>query len=80
MTRWRKMAALTGALACAAGLAPLAVPSPAGALTGPQVVASGLDNPRGITLGPDGTLYVAEAGRGGSGVRQSPFPPVRICP
>ena len=31
-----------------------------------QVVASGLDNPRGITLGPDGALYVAEAGRGGT--------------
>jgi len=60
-------AAFTGVLACAAAVAPLAMPSPAGALTGPQVVASGLDNPRGITLGPDGTLYVAEAGRGGSG-------------
>lgn len=31
------------------------------------VVMSGLDNPRGLTLGGDGSLYVAEAGRGGSG-------------
>ena len=29
------------------------------------VVASGLDNPRGLNFGPDGFLYVAEAGRGG---------------
>ena len=31
-----------------------------------SVVASGLNNPRGITLGPDGALYVAEAGTGGT--------------
>jgi hypothetical protein len=33
----------------------------------PTPVATGLDNPRGLTFGSDGTLYVAEAGRGGSG-------------
>lgn len=31
------------------------------------VVATGLDNPRGLAFGSDGALYVAEAGRGGSG-------------
>jgi hypothetical protein len=31
-----------------------------------KVVASGLDNPRRITFGPDGALYIAEAGTGGS--------------
>lgn len=32
-----------------------------------EVVASGLDNPKGLNFGPDGSLYVAEAGRGGDG-------------
>ena len=32
-----------------------------------EVVASGLDQPRGLNFGPDGALYVAEAGRGGKG-------------
>lgn len=31
------------------------------------VVMSGLDNPRGLAFGPEGALYVAEAGRGGAG-------------
>jgi hypothetical protein len=31
-----------------------------------QTVMTGLDNPRGLALGPDGSLYVAEAGRGGT--------------
>ncbi|MEK6208472.1 MAG: ScyD/ScyE family protein [Chloroflexota bacterium] len=45
----------------------------AGALTAPAaassvtVVASGLDNPRGVAIGPNGAIYVAEAGRGGAG-------------
>ena len=32
-----------------------------------EVVASGLDNPRGLAFGPWGGLYVAEAGQGGEG-------------
>jgi uncharacterized cupredoxin-like copper-binding protein/glucose/arabinose dehydrogenase len=37
-------------------------PIPAGC----TVIASGLYNPRGIALGPDGTVYVAESGDGGT--------------
>jgi hypothetical protein len=33
---------------------------------GHTVVATGLANPRGITIGRDGKVYVAESGRGGS--------------
>jgi len=32
-----------------------------------RVIADGLDNPRGIGIGPDGGVYVAEAGSGGAG-------------
>jgi hypothetical protein len=41
----------------------------AGAAAAPtvSVVMSGLDNPRGLDFGPEGALYVAEAGRGGAG-------------
>jgi hypothetical protein len=33
----------------------------------PEVVASGLDNPRDLDVDASGTVYVTEAGRGGSG-------------
>lgn len=32
-----------------------------------ETVLSGLDNPRGLAFGPEGALYVVEAGRGGAG-------------
>jgi hypothetical protein len=34
-----------------------------------SVIMTGLDNPRGLALGPDGGIYVAEAGRGGTGTQ-----------
>jgi glucose/arabinose dehydrogenase len=39
--------------------------------------ATGLTNPRGLTFGPDGNLYVAEAGTGGS---QTPADIDPSCP
>ena len=42
-------------------------PHRARAVTTWQVIASGLDNPRGLTFLADGALYVAEAGEGGPG-------------
>lgn len=42
----------------------------------PQVIATGLDNPRGVSFAPNGALYVAEAGSGGSGpCTQNPTDP-----
>ena len=38
-----------------------------GAQAAPLPVMTGLDNPRGLAFGPEGGLYVAEAGRGGGG-------------
>jgi hypothetical protein len=46
--------------------AALAVASGAAAAS-VTTVMTGLDNPRGLAFGPEGALYVAEAGRGGAG-------------
>jgi len=64
-----KLTRKLGAVALAAVLT-LGPAGPAGANQGtraPKVVGHGLDNPRGLTWGPDDTLLVAEAGRGGQG-------------
>ena len=37
-------------------------------VTSVSVYASGLNNPRGLAFGPDGHLYVAEGGVGGTGM------------
>lgn len=44
-----------------------------------EVVASGLDNPRGMTLGPENEVYVAEAGRGGDGPCVQSNEPRYVC-
>src|ERR1700692_3567619 len=48
------------------GLTLLALAAAAFAQANFSVYASGLNGPRGLKFGPDGALYVAEAGRGGS--------------
>lgn len=46
--------------------------SPAGAQNyAARTVASGLNSPRGVTIGPDGALYIAESGVPGSGLSAS---------
>lgn len=54
-------------LTVAVGAAVACASAPAAFAKDPAVVTSGLDNPRGLTIGPDGDLFVAEAGKGGSG-------------
>jgi len=61
---WRRVSAAVtgGAIICAAAMVTGTHAQPI-----VTVVMSGLDNPRGLAFGPEGALYVAEAGRGGDG-------------
>ena len=59
------LAALITAISAALGFALHSESVSAGGPT--TVIATGLNNPRGIDIGPDGSLFVAEAGVGGSG-------------
>ncbi len=66
---WRltAMVATAWMLAALVGLTLVLAPGSASAQVNISIVMSGLDNPRGLAFGPDGGLYVAEAGRGGTG-------------
>jgi hypothetical protein len=67
MIKWRR--ALQIGAATAVMLGPVAGFSATTASATPKpsfsVVASGFDNPRGLAIGEDGKIYVAEAGKGG---------------
>ena len=75
MTLTRQTARIIRGIAAAAAVALVATISPPiTAQSSLLVVASGLDNPRGLSFGPDGALYVAEAGRGGTSTLCAPAP------
>ena len=75
---FRRFMIIGTALVTAVSLAVLPV-VPAAAHGSPwRVIASGLDSPRGLGFAPNGTLYVAEAGVGGSGPCV-PHPLGQIC-
>jgi hypothetical protein len=63
---WLPVAALTASLAISGTAAAATV----------TTVMTGLDNPRGLAFGPEGALYVAEAGRGGTGPCTSSIRPL----
>src|SRR5829696_3883541 len=52
-----------------------ATPATSPTVGAPSIVASGLTNPRGMTWGADGTLYVALAGNGGTSPAVGEFLP-----
>lgn len=65
--RLRRLVAVSTGLATAAAMVAMTpVVATAGGKGGVRTVASGLDNPRGLTF-HNGSLYVAEAGKGGAG-------------
>lgn len=57
------------------GMPESAMQAPAGM----QVIGTGLNNGRGITIGPDGGLYIAENGSGDPSNCAEPFPGFEAC-
>ncbi|HEX4822283.1 MAG TPA: ScyD/ScyE family protein [Acidimicrobiales bacterium] len=64
--RYRRGIAISALAGAAMIVLPVVTPAPAMAASKPEVIASGLDNPEKLSFGPDGKLYVAEAGPGGT--------------
>jgi len=68
----RQVRSIIAVIVLLAGVALLTSQSQHASQVEVEVVMSGLDNPRGLAFGPQGALYVAEAGRGGAGL-DNPF-------
>jgi hypothetical protein len=67
-------AGATALLAASITVAPVSAKQVPSVNPGPTVIATGLLNPRGLDFGPNGTLYVAEAGTGGATPISPPGP------
>ncbi len=65
MQKTTRSVALASAIAMVVALVPL-LALPAAAVSQPEPVATGLDAPWKLAEGPDGAIYVAEAGSGGA--------------
>lgn len=66
--------------ACAsAGLLSAVEPATAAPAFRVRTLATGLENPRGMAIAPDGNLFISEAGRGGSGPCITPRPNITLC-
>jgi hypothetical protein len=63
--RYRRGIAVGALAATAMTIVPIIIAAPAQAVSAPEVIATGLVSPQKLTFGPDGALYVTEAGNGG---------------